>query len=146
MDANERIRDLLIVADGLCTVLNRENTLLRERKYDDIKDLVEEKTLLAKGLEAHYRGFEQKPEALDGADEDLREELKDVAERIEDLVKENGRRLQIAIQSGKTLMDVVSDAVRRSQPNAGTYSASGQVNKINSNSGGNASLSLNKSL
>jgi len=146
MDANERIRDLLIVADGLCTVLTRENALLRERKYDDAKQLLEEKTLLANGLEAHYRGFEQDPAAFDGADSDLREELREMAERIDELVEENGRRLQIAIRSGKALMDVISDAVREAQPNAGTYSASGLVNKSSPHSGKNSSLSLNKSL
>lgn len=146
MDANERIRDLLIVADGLCTVLNRENGFLRERKYDDIKQLVEEKNILVKGLEAHYRGFEHNPDALDGADPDLREELRAIAERIEELVKENGLRLEIAIKSGKTLMEEVTKAVRAAQPSAGTYSASGIVNKGQDKTGKRSSLSLDKSL
>ncbi len=146
MDANERIRDILIVAEGLVSLLIKENSLLKERQYDDIKGLVEQKTMLAKGLEAHFKGFEIEPDALAKADEDLREDLRDVTEKINRLTEENGRRLQIAIESGETLMRAVSDAVKKSQPNAGTYAASGTINQSGDNTGRRSSLSLDESL
>ena len=43
MDANERIRDIMIVADGLISLLIKENDFLKNREYDDIKKLVEQK-------------------------------------------------------------------------------------------------------
>ncbi|MCW9034125.1 MAG: flagellar protein FlgN [Alphaproteobacteria bacterium] len=146
MDANERIRDIMIVADGLVTLLIKENGFLKNREYDDVRGLVEQKTVLAKGLEAQYKVFEKEPNALKDADEDLREDLRDMAEKIDRLTKENGRLLQIAIKSGEMLMEAVTTAVKQSQPNAGTYAASGLINQGSKDTGKRSSLSLDESL
>jgi len=142
MDANERIRDITVVAEGLVSLLVKENGLLKERQYDNIKELVSQKQTLVKGLEAHYKCFEQEPDALKEADEDLREDLRELAEKIDRLTLENGRRLSIAIESGKILMETVTEAVKSSQPNAGTYAANGAVPQARDITGKRSSLSL----
>ena len=147
MDPNNRLNDLIVITDRLVDLVERENDALKNHKTEVIHTLLDDKATLARVYETRLKGLAEKPEILEDADPVLREKLRHFAEKVETLILENGKLLNVAIEANRRVVDLIADAVQAQQPNAGTYSSDAQA----SNNGANAAsqrvaLSLDQTL
>ena len=147
MDPNNRLNDLIVITDRLVDLLERENDALKNHKTEVIHTLLDDKATLARVYETRLKGLAEKPEILENADPALQEKLRHFAEKVETLILENGKLLNVAIEANRRVVDLIADAVQAQQPNAGTYSSDAQA----SNNGSNAAsqrvaLSLDQTL
>ncbi|MEO5335832.1 MAG: hypothetical protein H7841_02900 [Magnetospirillum sp. WYHS-4] len=127
MDANEKVQDMIVITGHLADLLERENAALKAHRPGEVKAMLEEKTKLARAYEVGIKGLRDAPSSLAGADEDLRERLRLLARRMEELMAENARLLKMAITVGRRVMESFAMAVKSVDTGAGTYAASGSI-------------------
>lgn len=127
MDANERVRDLIELTGLLTEVLEKENAGLKAHKAADVRALLEEKTKLARAYEGRIKGLREAPDSLVGADEEMRERLRLMGARMQELMEENSHLLKISITVGRRVMESFAQAVKSVDKGAGTYGANGAV-------------------
>ncbi len=145
MDAEKRMADLINVTKRLINVLERENEMLRERKHSELTMILDEKETIARVYQARVMGLEENPEMLAGVPDEDREMLRELAQKIDTLMAENGRMLKVAITVSKRVVDLVAEAVAEASQKSGVYSGKGSTVSA-PNQGGSMSLSLNKTL
>lgn len=145
MDVAKRMTDLVNVTTRLIDVLERENVMLRERRHSDLNLILDEKETIARVYQARIMGLEENPDVLDDASDEDRDQLRELAHRVDTLMAQNARMLEVAMTVSKRIVDLVAEAVKEAAPKTGAYSAKG--NKIGaSDKTGNMSLSLNETL
>jgi hypothetical protein len=127
MDANDKVQDLIVITSHLADVLEKENEALRTHKAAEVKALLEDKTRLARAYEHGIKTLREAPHILAGADAELRERLRLVGLRMQELMDENARLLRIAITVGRRVMDAFAEAVKSVDKGAGTYGANGSM-------------------
>ena len=125
LDPQTRMDDLLFIAGHLIDVLEQENDALERNRYDQLRELVDQKTRLSRAYEIRVLGLAKTPDALEGVDQVLIDELKQRGDRIQELIEINARELSINIQVGRRFMEVLSETVKDATPTAGTYGANG---------------------
>ncbi len=144
MDAEERVADLIFISERLAEVLAKENVALRRRQVDDLGDLVREKQKLVRAYEIRMRGVKEDPALIREAEEDQREELRDLGERLAELMEENAAMLQTAVEGSRLLVDSVVKAVRDHQVGTSVYDETAVVHQETTRPGARgAALSLN---
>lgn len=146
MEPTDRIRDLIHVGEQLCKLIARENDALRKHDRDFVAAHVEEKTTLSHAYEKLFRAVTEDGETLADAREAYRDQLLDLGQRLDELMAENGILLEAAVQSGRMVLDVVAEAVRKAQPDAGTYSAGGRVDRSGKSNKSSASVAVDETL
>lgn len=147
MDPEKRMADLISVTGRLVDVLERENAILRERRHNDLADILDEKETIGRVYQARIMGLKEDPEQLKDVDETERLKLKDLAISVDKLVAENARMLQAAMYASKRIVEMVAEAVRETTNSSGVYSQKGStqipLNKSESRSG---AISLDQTL
>jgi len=146
MDINDRITDTMTLAEQLVKVLEQENDLLKRDETGELAGLVNEKTELSLIFEKSYKALIEQEEDLKEADEILRDDLRDVAERLDKAMNENGRLLQAAIEARQTFLNLVREAAQDNTPKTGAYSASGVVDNGRGDKKSRASVAYDRSL
>lgn len=146
MDINDRITDTMTLAEQLVKVLEHENDLLKHDETEELSGLVNEKTELSLIFEKSYKALIEQEEDLKEADENLRDDLRDVAERLDKAMNENGRLLQAAIEARQTFLNLVREAAQDNTPKTGAYSASGVVDNGRGDKKTRASVAYDRSL
>ncbi len=145
MDAEKRIGDLIAITGRLIDILERENAILRERRHAELNNILDEKATIGRVYEARVVGLDQNRDALDDVAPALREQLKELARKVDTLMAENTIMLRAALQASRRVVDLIAEAVKETAPTAGTYSARGRKAEA-APAGGNMSLSLNETL
>ena len=147
MDPNNRLSDLIVIANRLIAQLEIENDALRNHETEIIHTLLDEKATLARVYESRFKALLEKPELLDDADPKLREQLKKLAEKLERLIEDNGNLLNVTIEANRMVVDLIAEAVHAQQPNAGTYSSDAQASTHGANAASQrVALSLDETL
>jgi len=147
MDPNNRLSDLIVIANRLIAQLEVENNALRNHETEIIHKLLDEKATLARVYESRFKALLEKPELLDDADPKLREQLKKLAEKLERLIQDNGNLLNVTIEANRMVVDLIAEAVHAQQPNAGTYSSDAQTSTHGANAASQrVALSLDETL
>ncbi len=147
MDPNNRLSDLITITGRLTELLRRENDALQNRRTKEVHDLLDEKAALSRVYETRFNSFVEKPELLQQADPVLREQLSTLAADVEGLMQENAKLLRAAIEVNQRVVDLIADAVRDQQRNAGTYTAGAVTNLDGTNaSGQRVTISLDQTL
>ena len=126
MDADKRMADLINVTKRLIDVLEREHELLSDRRHSELSGLLDEKETIGRVYQARVMGLQENPEQLEGVNEDARAELKELAVKVDDLIRRNARMLEAAMFASKRIVDLVAEALRDTANAAGTYSKGGQ--------------------
>ena len=111
MDPNNRLSDLIVIANRLIAQLELENDALRSHKMEVIHTLLDEKATLARVYENRFKVLAEKPELLDKAEPKLREQLKSLAEKVDRLVQDNGNLLNVTIEANRRVVDLIAEAV-----------------------------------
>ena len=146
MDINDRITDILVLAERLIKLFEQENILLKQDDSVGLAELVAEKTDLAMTFEKAYKAIEECPEELKEADEGLREDMRNMAERLDETMKVNGRLLEAAIGARQTFLNLVREAAQQTAPNTGAYTATGIVDDGRTDKKKRASVAFDQSL
>ncbi len=127
MDPEKRMADLISVTSRLVDVLERENAILKERRHNDLAELLDEKETIGRVYQARIMGLQEDPEQLKDVDEAERLKLKDLAHSVDTLVFENARMLEAAMYASKRIVEMVAEVVRDSTNTSGTYSQRGST-------------------
>jgi hypothetical protein len=145
MDTTKRMADLVSVTTRLINVLERENEILLERRHSELSLILDEKETIARVYQARIMGLEETPKLLDGASDEEKATLFELAKKADRLMNENARMLEVAIVVSRRVVDLVAEAVAEAAPKSGAYSAKGRTAAAPVK-GGNMSLSLNETL
>jgi len=145
MDVSKRMADLVNVTTRLIAVLERENEILNERRHSELSIILDEKETIARVYQARIMGLEENPELLDGASDEERQTLAELASKADTLMAKNAQMLEIAISVSRRVVDLVAEAVAEAAPKAGVYSAKGNTVQARNDSG-NMTLSFNETL
>ncbi len=127
MDPINRIKDLIVITGRLAELLRRENKALKDRRSEELKKLLEEKSTLGRVYETRLQGLIDDEIDFREIDPDIREQLREAADQVRSMMDENAKLLKVAIAANKRVVDMIATAVKRAVPSAGTYSKKGSV-------------------
>lgn len=148
MDASKRVGDLIAISRQLADLLNQENQALRDHQPDRVQVLLDQKDELSRAYESRVSGLAEhvSAEEMKTVDLTLRDQLRILGREIQTLSAENAGLLQIAMEVNRRVLHGVADAVKASQPSAGTYSNTGTIShRARSTAPQNVPISLDKS-
>ena len=147
MEPTNRVNDLIVITTRLADLLERENQSLRDKKNQDLNDILDEKVTLGRVYESRIMGLTENPEILKEVDIDLRNQLRTIGERVNELIVDNSQSLKIAIEANRRVVNLIAEAVRDSAPSAGTYSSAGITGVIdNHGNPRNVAISIDHTL
>ena len=141
-DFNARRLDsqtVMLLTARLAQVLATETDLLSSMRVSEIEKLQKEKIMLVEALERQKRLIERRPELLATMSDDQALELAQVIEIFQAVMKENHRRLLIAREVNRKVVEAISDAVTEANQNQ-VYDKTGSPDI----SGGSIAVSLDK--
>jgi hypothetical protein len=125
MDSATRLRDLIVVAGRLITLVTEETRRLEAYQTDDIAALHHEKARLTRLYAGLVRDLKRDPELLSAADKAVREELSDVLHRFEAAADANAKALQLAREANERVMRAIVEAANAQQNAVAGYSRAG---------------------
>ncbi|MFO1242363.1 MAG: hypothetical protein U1E36_04080 [Rickettsiales bacterium] len=102
---------IMLLTARLAQVLAEETDLLTAMRVSDIEKLQREKVLLVDALEKQKRLIESRPELLSTMTDEQALELAQIIEIFQSVMKENHRRLLIAREVNRKVVEAISDAV-----------------------------------
>lgn len=101
----------------LAQVLAEETDLLSTMRVSEIEKLQHEKILLVEALEKQKRLIERRPELLATMTDEQALELAQIIEIFQAVMKENHRRLLIAREVNRKVVEAISDAFSEANKN-----------------------------
>ena len=127
MDFKEKVDSLASVSERLCGLLAEENEGLRERRYDNIRERIEEKDRLCRAFELLVKGLRKNADQKDEIDSHTRQTIRETGERLRVLIDDNVSTLKSAIQANEQLMGAIRNAAIDCTPKAGVYTQAATV-------------------
>jgi Lon protease-like protein len=127
MDSAARMRDLIVVAGRLITLVNEETRLLEAYKTNDIGQLQDEKARLSRIYVGLVRDLKRDPELLAAVEKAVREELTDVLKRFEAAAEANTNALTVAREANERVMRAIVEAATVQQTTVTGYSCAGTL-------------------
>jgi flagellar biosynthesis/type III secretory pathway chaperone len=137
---------LIDVAKRLCAVLAKENEALAARRAKEVEALIEEKTTLTRVYEQNMQALAQAPDLVARAEPEVREELKGIALRLDELVKVNGRVLKASLEANQRVLKAVIEAAKRRETKNAIYDKAGSVSVGRRKGLQTVSVSVNRTL
>lgn len=126
MEPTNRVNDLIVITNRLAELLERENDALRNNQHKELSEIFDEKVTLGRVYESRVMGLtEASAEAIDSVDLELRDHLRGIGQKVNDLIEDNAKLLKVAIESNRRMVELIAQAVKECVPSAGTYSATG---------------------
>ncbi|MCE2510745.1 MAG: hypothetical protein J4G10_07200 [Alphaproteobacteria bacterium] len=120
-----QIEDLKTVTDQLVVLMDRETSLLREHRHDDLRDLQVEKSRLAHIYENHLRGLRERPENLQNIKPDLLEGLKISNVAFRKATQSNALALKAAMEANDHVLRAIAAAAAELNANGKGYKRDG---------------------
>ncbi len=127
MSVDHRIKDVILITERLIDVLERENAALKDRRNVELHELLDDKVTLSRVYETRMQFFNENPDALINSPAEHRDRLRELADKISALLKENADMLQVAIKANRRVVDMIAEAVKTAAPGPGTYGANGMT-------------------
>ncbi len=135
------VESVIALTARLAQVLAEEADLLAEMRVREIEGLQKEKLQLLEALEAQKRFLDRNPEIMaEVSDEDCLE-LAQIIEIFQTVMKENHRRLLIAREVNRKVVEAIADVMADANKN-GMYDKKGMPERL----AGNLSMSLNQTI
>lgn len=137
--------DLIFACTHLADLLELENEALAAHDVATVKELVDNKTALARLYERAMVSLADDPSLVEGLEPEQKDELLALGRHLQALIDVNANRLQAEMDACRMVMDVFAKAVKAntistvSYGRAGTYDAAAKGSPANS-------LSVNKTL
>ena len=140
----KKLGRLLTLMSELCSVLKKENSLLKKQRQSECRDLLEQKTKLSAAYEESFSYFSQHGELLKALPDKQRRVLRKAAVTLGDLTTENARLLKINIEATSRLLNaIVQDVSEQTHANAPLYTRQGSMEH---DAGNPAAISFNQVL
>lgn len=147
MTTEDRLSGMLDLTDRLADLIEEENLALEDRRYDDVDDMLEEKSTLARLYESRFKALEKSDVDWGSLTEVVREELNEAANRLANAMAENTMRLKAGMEANSRVVDAVASALKDATPHAGTYSKYGRQGQEGTRAAGNSmALALDTAL
>lgn len=135
--------DLLFACSNLCDLLDIENDALLSHDPETVRLLADNKAALARLYEQSVQPLIDEPDLATLLDDDRREMLVAVGNRLNELIETNARRLKAEMEAYQRVMDIMADAAKK---NVTSTTAYGKAGIFDANLGAGGSLSFNKAL
>lgn len=135
------VDSVIALTARLAQVLAEEADLLAEMRVREIEGLQKEKLQLLDALEAQKRFLDRNPHLLASINDDECLELAQIIEIFQTVMKENHRRLLIAREVNRKVVEAISEVVQDAAKN-GMYDNKGLPERVE----GGISMSLNQTI
>lgn len=126
---------LIQTASRLTSLLERENACLEKCDIAGVAALHEEKQSLTRAYCLHVHELKQEPAKLAVVTQVVREEVKKVMARFDEVCSVNERRLKAVREANDRVMKVIIDAANKQAPRVSGYSRTGAAAKPYGSSG-----------
>lgn len=136
--------DIVWACTHLCELLEYENEALAAHDTTAVRELAENKAALARIYEQAVAPMADEPHLVDTLEQEQKDELLALGNRLKSLVEENTRRIKAEMEAYQMLMDAMVSAVKTTKSTAATYSRGG--NFEGHVTGESNSLSYNQTL
>lgn len=142
--SEKKLGKLLTLMSELCSLLKKENTLLKKQRQSECKELLEQKTKLSAAYEEAFTYFSQHGDLLKALPEKKKSILRKAAVTLGDLTTENARLLKINIEATSRLLNaIVQDVAEQSNAKVPLYTRQGNMEN---DAGNPAAISFNQVL
>lgn len=135
------VDSVIALTARLAQVLAEEADLLAEMRVREIEGLQKEKLQLLDALEAQKRFLDRNPHLLHAITDEECMELAQMIEIFQTVMKENHRRLLIAREVNRKVVEAISEVVQEAARN-GMYDHKGLPERVE----GGISMSLNQTI
>lgn len=125
------LRHIIQLVEDLTAVMSREVELLRAMRVRDFGELQDHKLALVQSYEKHTATLRGNPAFAELIDPRLREELKDVMERMHAVMSENELAINAARSANQRIATAIVNAVNSFQSEGSGYSNDGSVAQQN---------------
>jgi Lon protease-like protein len=127
MDSAARMRDLIVIAGRLITLVTEETRLLETYQANDITNLQDEKMRLSRLYTGLVRDLKKDPELLAAVEKAVRDELSEVLHRFEAAAEANVKALSLARAANERVMRAIIEAASAQQNTVTGYSRAGTL-------------------
>ncbi len=143
-DINAKIEEYKEVIAHFSSLLETENEALRKYDIDTVAALLEKKTGLVMSYRSMVAYFIKNQENFSRADLSNRQSLKEMSQKLDNLMKENDRLLKTKMETSRTIMDsIVRMAKAANTSNSASYGAEGKYTPVDNMQN---ALAVNKTL
>lgn len=140
----KKLGRLLTLMSELCSVLKKENILLKKQRQSECHALLEQKTKLSAAYEESFAYFSQRSEILKALPEKQKQILRKAATTLENLTNENARLLKINMEATSRLLNaIVQDVTEQTYAKTPLYTRQGNMEN---DAGNPAAISFNQVL
>ena len=140
----KKLGRLLTLMSELCTVLKKENTLLKKQRQSECAGLLEQKTQLSEAYAESFAYFSQRGEMMKALPEKQKKILRKAAVALNTLTEENARLLKINMEATSRLLNaIVEDVAEQTHAKTPLYTRQGSMEN---DAGNPAAISFNQVL
>lgn len=134
------VETLIFLTASLIEIMTREIELLRNMQPQEIRELQQEKSELARAYESCMNHIKAEPSILAQAAKPLKTQLKQLTAQFQVVLADNERALSAVKSVSERLLTVIVNAVAEKQ-NGAAYTSSGALGAA-AMAGGKSALSL----
>ncbi len=139
-----KLNDFKEVVRSFSELLTIENEALETSKLEVVSSLYEQKSKTVTVYRNMVAYFIQNQEKLSEISSDEKENLRDISQKLDKLIRQNDMLLKTKMQANKIVMDsIVSIAKVTNNANATSYGSKGKYSPLDNNSN---ALTVNRTL
>ena len=132
-DIMTKVDDYIDVIETFCDVLSEENLALDAYDMKKVEALYERKTKIVSAYRALVAFFIKNSKALEELEDDIRIDLKEKSEQLDELLRENDLLLKTRMETSKSIMETIVNLAKiTSNENSTSYGAAGNYSAPNS--------------
>jgi len=124
----ERVSGVLKVMERLDGILSEENKALRQRNFEKVKEVRDDKNRLAEAYAKGFEGLMKYKDAFVSLDAASKEQIKKASYRLDRMMRKNEMLLKAGITASKRVLEIIrNSAADAEQENKGYYSRTGRM-------------------
>ena len=139
-----KVNDFKDIVGSFATLLQSENEALEKLDLDKVGELYEQKTKTVTAYRNMVAYFIKNQESLKQLPEAERNNLRDISQNLDALIRKNDMLLKTKMQTNKMVMDsIINIAKVTNNANSTSYGAQGKYSPLDNNSN---ALTVNRTL
>ena len=139
-----KVNDFKAIVGSFATLLQAENEALEKFDLNKVGELYEQKTKTVTAYRNMVAYFIKNQESLKQLPEAERDNLRDISQNLDALIRKNDMLLKTKMQTNKVVMDsIINIAKVTNNANSTSYGAQGKYSPLDNNSN---ALTVNRTL
>ena len=139
-----KVNDFKEIVGSFATLLQAENEALEKFDLNKVGELYEQKTKTVTAYRNMVAYFIKNQESLKQLPEAERDNLRDISQNLDELIRKNDMLLKTKMQTNKMVMDsIINIAKVTNNANSTSYGAQGKYSPLDNNSN---ALTVNRTL